>query len=155
MNKIYLFFILLFSLIELNGCKGIKYENVYLPENFTGNVAIIYSNSGSLPKETNNLIIPASGILYSSTKFVAGNYITRYSQKNNRDSFDTLSELLPDRLPDSILNQIVFPRIMTFQKYHKEPEYTVYTFYVGKKTANELSKIRLHFERELEKMLLK
>ena len=153
MFKTYLYFIV--SLIGLCSCDHTKYENYYLPKDFTGNVVVIYKNDGCTPKDINNLFIPTSGILYSPMKFVSGDYVVRYFQKRYSNYYDTLSEVLPGKIPDKTINQIIFPRVLSFEKYQKNGQYTVYTFYVGKETANDLAKDRFFFERQLEQLLLK
>jgi hypothetical protein len=155
MFKIISIFTFLVSLVGLYSCSDIKYENYFLPENFTGNVVVIYKNDGNTPKDTNNYLIPASGILYSSNKFVSGDFIIKYYQKRGNNVYDTLFELVPGKPANRQTNQIVFPRILTFQNYKSEPSYTVSTFYVGRKTANELAKDRFIFEKNLEELLLK
>ncbi|HBI02207.1 MAG TPA: hypothetical protein DDY18_11370 [Flavobacterium sp.] len=117
-----------------------------------GNVVIIYKADGAKTSDPQNWIIPDDGILKTNYKFFAGNYVTNYYQKNSINSYDTLR--YDFTVKDTTKNEIVFPRTLTFSKYKSKEIFTVTTFYVGKKTAEELAKDRFFFERKLEKMLL-
>ena len=133
-------------------CQTIRVENYYLSESFEGNVAIIYKNNGDKTNDPQNWTIPNDGILKTYYKFVSGNNVTNYYQKNSSNSYDTLR--LDFTIKDTTQNEIVFRRILTFAKYNSKDIFTVKTFYVGKRKVEELENDRVFFERKLEEMLL-
>jgi len=146
-------FTFLLLVLLCSSCQTIRVENYYLPKSFEGNVAIIYRNGGNETSDPQAWTIPDGGILLTSYKFSPGKFITNYYQRNSSNSYDTLR--YDFSIKDTTRNEIVFPRILTFQKYNSKDIFTVFTFYVGKKKVEELEKDRFFFERKLEEMLLR
>jgi len=145
-------FTILLLVLLCCSCQTIRVENYFLPKGFEGNVAIIYKNDGNETRDPQTWTIPEDGILRTNYKFSSGNFITNYYQKNSSNSYDTLR--YDFFIKDTTRNEIVFPRILTFQKHNSKDIFTVNTFYVGKKKVEELAKDRFFFERKLEEMLL-
>lgn len=143
----------LLCLILFFGCNKIRLENYYIPQNFTGNVAVIYNNGKSLPEEIYNYTIPENGILYTDYHFKEGKFKINYLQKNSYNRYDTLFEELPGKQIDTTRNRIYFNRVLTFKKGNSQ-EVFVSTFYVGKAKSSDLEKDRFLFERHLEKIIL-
>lgn len=133
-------------------CNILQVQNYYIPKDFEGNVAIIYKKDGNKTNDPQNWEIPEDGILKTEHKFISGNYVMNYYQKNISNKYDTLNYQFTKK--DSTKNEIVFARILTFAKGNSKDIYTVKTFYVGKKKVEDLEKDRFFFERKLEKMLL-
>lgn len=145
----------IFCILILQGCNTkIRTENYFLPKDFEGNVAVIYTNVIKENKDIYNFEIPEDGILRTPYSFHEGNYRINYYQKNEFNGFDTLYEELPSKKIDTTKNRIYFNRVLSFEKYTDKERYTVSTFYVGKKKASELIKDRFFFERRLEETLL-
>lgn len=149
-NKIIISLPCIFLLV---GCNNIRTKNYFIPQNFTGNVAVIFSNNKSPSEEVYNYTIPPDGILKEGYSFKEGNFKINFYQKNNLNSYDTLLEELPGKPIDTTKNRIYFNRVLTFTKGNG-PETHVTTFYVGKVKASELEKDRFLFERKLEKIIL-
>ena len=147
------FIALLFCSILFIGCSKIKIENYFIPKDFVGNVAIIYSDSKHNYEDVYNYFIPQDGILYTNYPFEKGNYIINFYQKNDLNKYDTLSEELPGRKLDTTKNRIYFCRVLTFRKGEGK-ETIVTTFYIGKVKSLELEKDRFLFERHLEKIII-
>jgi hypothetical protein len=125
--------------------------NYYIPENFEGNIAIIYYGTNT-EKMIYNFTIPDHGLLKVPYKFYKGDYIQNYYQRNTNNVYDTLQVELPSSKLDTTKNRIYFSRILTFEKKGIEPV-IVETFYVGRKKAVELVKDRFSFENKLEKIV--
>lgn len=138
----------------IEGCNKIRVKNYFLPKDFEGNVAIIYSNNGDGEQDIYNFYIPDNGILKTPYVFYKGDYKINFYQKNRRNEYDTLYEELPSTTFDTSKNRIYFNRVLTFKKHDSESIYTVSSFYVGKKNASELSKDRFLFEKKLEEIVL-
>jgi hypothetical protein len=132
-------------------CVQVRTENFYLPINFEGNVAIIYKTNGLEQTSQQDWNIPNDGILKTDFKFIPGRLITNYLQRNNHNSYDTLSSDFI--VKDTTKIQIVFHRVLTFVKPNSKEEIYVTTFYVGKKKVEDLERDRFLFERKIEKML--
>jgi len=145
-------FTILSLVLLLSSCQRIQVENYYLPQDFEGNVAIIYKSGGNKTSDPQNWYIPKDGILKTDYKFSSGNVVTNYYQKNSSNAYDTLRHDFTTK--DTTKNEIVFPRILTFSKPDTKEVFTVNTFYVGKRKVEEFAKDRYFFERKLEKMLL-
>jgi hypothetical protein len=139
--------------ILLFGCDKIRVKNYFIPQGFTGNVAVIFTNNKSSSEEVYNYTIPPDGILYTDYSFKKGRFKINFYQKNNLNGYDTLFEELPGKQIDITKNRIYFNRIMTFSKGEGSGTH-VTTFYVGKVKASDLEKDRFLFERYLEKIVL-
>jgi hypothetical protein len=148
------FQIIIFCILMIHGCKDVRVENYYLPKNFEGNVAVIYSNNNTEKQEVYNYNIPDNGILKTSYKFYAGDYRINYYQKNELNEYDTLYERLSSSKLDTSKSSIYFNRVLTFNKYGSKNVYTVSTFYVGKKNVSDLAKDRFLFEKKIEEIVL-
>lgn len=143
----------LFCIIALLGCNEIRIENYFIPQNFTGNVAVIYSNNKSSSEDVYNYTIPQDGILKTDYSFKEGKFKINFFQKNNFNRYDTLYEELPGKQIDTTKNRIYFNRVLTFKKGNGQ-EVIVSTFYVGKVKSSDLEKDRFLFEQSLEKIIL-
>ena len=139
--------------ILLFGCVKIRVKNYFIPQDFTGNVAIIFSNNKSSSEEVYNYTIPPDGILYTDYSFKKGRFKINFYQKNTLNGYDTLFEELPGKKNDTTKNRIYFNRVMTFSKGGGAGT-DVTTFYVGKVKASDLEENRFLFERHLEKIIL-
>jgi len=141
--------VLLFSI----GCKEIKVQNYYLPTDFTGNVAVIYSKEGIFnpQRKEYNYFVPACGVLCTGDAFKAGYFKINYYQRNNLNGYDTLFEEVPGVKLDTSKNRVFFTRVLTFRG-EGDFDILVNTFYVGKARSSALEKNIFLFERKLEKM---
>lgn len=138
----------------LSGCNDkLTVINYFIPKDFEGNIAIIYSKTDSGKQGVYNFTIPDNGLLKVPYKFYKGDYIQNYYQRNKNNEYDTLKVELPSFKIDTIKNRIYFSRILTFEKKGIEP-IIVETFYVGRKKATELAKDRFFFENRLEEIVL-
>ena len=146
------YFSIVFIVLLGCSCQTRQIDNYYLPQDFEGNVAIIYKTDGGKTTNPQNWYIPNDGILRTKNKFIPGKYMTNYYQKNSSNTYDTLR--YDYTIKDTTNNEIVFPRILTFRRHDSKEVFTVETFYVGKKKVEELEKDRFVFERKLENMLL-
>lgn len=142
-------------ILVFQSCAEIRVENYYLPKGFEGNVAVIYTTDGIRQEEANNWKIPGDGLLRTPYEYRAGNYYINYYQVNSDNKYDTLQDLTPGHTPNPNKNMIVFPRTLSFSTHENDKVVHVTTFYVGRKTANELEKDRFFFERRLGELLLK
>lgn len=134
-------------------CDKVQVKNYFIPKNFTGNVAVIYSKNSASCNEINNFKIPESGILKSNCRFEEGNFVINFYQGNSSDGYDTLFEELAGKKIDTTKNRIYFNRVLTF--YDKEnKEIFVSTFYIGKAKASDLGRDRFLFERKIENIAL-
>jgi hypothetical protein len=145
--------VFLFLIILAIGCNKIRVENYFIPQNFIGNVAIIYSNNKATSEDVYNYTIPQNGILNTDYTFKEGKFKINFFQKNNANQYDTLFEELPGNLIDTTKNRIYFNRVLTFKKGNSK-EVLVSTFYVGKAKSSDLEKDRFLFERYLEKIII-
>jgi len=127
-------------------CKE-KVCNYYLPKDFEGNVAVLYSKNG-INSDTMNFFIPDSGILKSKFSFYEGGIKNHYYQKNN---FNSYNELLYINSPtkNSNVKGVYFNRTITF--YHGDKKIFGTLFYVGKK-FDSTSKERFLFENKIGKL---
>jgi len=143
----------IFSAVLLLGCNKIRVENYFIPQDFTGNVAVIYSNNKTTSKEVYNYVIQENGILKTNYSFVKGKFEINFYQTNNLNKYDTLYEELPGKQIDTTKNRIYFNRVLTFKKGSGQ-EVFVSAFYIGKEKSSALEKDRFLFERYLEKTIL-
>jgi len=138
--------------VSLGSCSRLPVKNYYIPQDFNGNVAIIYTASlKEKSKSRYDYYIPENGLLYHNTNFETGNFIVNFYQKNENGKLDTLLEELPGRKFDSAKNRIYFRRVLTFKK--NPNSINVVTFYVGKQQASQINKERFLFERKLEEIV--
>lgn len=136
------------------GCKdNMQKQNYFIPKNFEGNIAIVYSNSNADKQDVYEFTIPENGLLNVPYQFSEGNYVKNFYQKNLSNKYDTLFEELPSVKIDTSKNRIYFNRILTFEKAGNEP-IIVETFYVGKTKTEEVAKDRFLFEKKLEEIVL-
>jgi len=140
--------------ILLFGCNEVRVKNYFIPQGYTGNVAVIFKNNKSSSEEVFNYTIPEDGILYTDYSFEKGRFKINFYQKNSLNRYDTLFEELPGKQIDTTKNRIYFNRVLTFSRGEKSGT-DVTTFYVGKVKASELEKDRFLFERHLEKIILR
>jgi len=140
--------IFIFLLLVHIGCKE-KVYNYYLPENYEGNVAILYTNDRS-NFDTVNLTIPDSGILRTSIPYFDGAVKEFFYQKTNKGFFDTLNAYEPYIVKDS-QRRIFFNRTLTFVN-RRDTVYGVF-FYVGRTFDSTLERDRFLFENRVSSLL--
>ncbi|MFT3703000.1 MAG: hypothetical protein QM802_11555 [Agriterribacter sp.] len=140
--------------IFLLGCNKVRVENYFIPQDFTGNIAVVYSNDKiSSTEDVYSYIIPQNGILYTDYVFKKGNFKINFYQKRDLNQYDTLFKELPGMQVDTTKNRVYFNRVLTFSK-GKGKEIFVSTFYVGKARDSSVKKDRFLFEQNLEKDIL-
>jgi hypothetical protein len=139
-----------------SGCKEkLPVINYFIPQNFEGNVAIIYGNADTCEQNVYNFIIPEDGLVRVPYVFCKGDYLQNYYQRNEKNKWDTLHVELPSTQIDTTKNRIYFNRILTFEKNGSDHTNIVETFYVGKKRGPELSSDRFFYEKKLEEIVLR
>lgn len=106
-NKLIKYVCILYCIAMIQACNKIRTKNYFLPKDFEGNVAIIYSNNDYSVQDTYDYIIPDNGILKTKFSFKEGDYRINFYQKNQHNGYDTLYEQLPS-IPHMILLKIEF-----------------------------------------------
>lgn len=149
-----LFFAL--CMLRVGGCyqTTIPTKNFFLPKNFTGNVAVIYSNTNETVQQVYDFVIPDSGVLVSKHPFHKGYYVTNFLQNRDELLYDTLTQALPGEPNMNGKNRVFFYRILTFQRGDSGPKFTVATFYLGNKVDSMVIREKFFFERKLEEIIL-
>ena len=148
-----LFCIIFFSI----GCKVDKID-FYLPENFNGDVAILYVNNGTKPTIENKrqkIIIPDSGIVFINQKYNEGEINYKYYIKSPQ-GYKIIDAFVPGIDTVNGKKYIYFERTMGFNfidQQSKPVNILGHFFYVGKQLDSITAQHRFLFETKIEKIL--
>ena len=144
-------------LILFSNCK-VDRKDFYLPENFSGEVAVLYTDNGTKPpfkQGRQKIYIPDSAIVFLNEKYVEGEIDYKYYIKTPR-GFSELPEFIPGVETDNGKKYIYFARTMTINAAnHASSQSSVFGhfFSVVQQLDSTASKNRFFFERKIEKML--
>lgn len=140
-------------LILFCGCKVDK-KDIYLPENFSGEVALLYVDYGTKPiieDGRQKIFIPDSAIVFLNEKYEEGEIDYRYYIK----TAGGFSQIVVFKPGDEIIKgrkYVYFERTMNFY-LTKQTNVLGHFFFVGQQLDSTAANARLTFERKVEKIV--
>jgi hypothetical protein len=150
--------IIYIALFMVIGCAKPFTTEYFLPENYRGEVAVIYKSDGDTRIQRQDRLlkieIPDSGIAVINEDIQFGSVIHKYYCRNNDGSIDTINNFShtdKQRYPVNIF----FHRVMSFNPRVTPPDeenYYVEFFYVGE-SLDGTEKSRFRFEERVKNIV--
>jgi hypothetical protein len=153
-------FILICLVIFLNGCRNTQKVDYYLPMNYHGQAAVVYSNNGDIVIYKNNrqqIIIPESGIIFLKQKPFEGEIDYRYYIKTS-NGFIEIDRYLPGVIDDNNKKLYVLSEETTsgllIGKKGKTIYFDAFKFYIGNQSDTSINRKSFYFSKQLDSSIV-
>ena len=150
-------YLLVSLIVFISSCEIVTKHDFFIPQNFTGQVAIVYDSQNGIDPPVKNgrkqYIIPDSGIFFSKEHFQSGTLDDKFYTRNNDSSVKELSFYQYQK--DSTKNYIHFDRIENIvcaTDDKKTKSFFIRFFYVGAKWDSASDQKRFFFTKRVRQL---